>query len=180
MSIISKCILKVLFFLPQGQPKHISGSVVGKHVTKSTIPFGLDDAITETSTTRYENNESEDTITKDNTGNKEEPNVDVHPDDRPRKPEVENEDETKKLENVPNAHNGLDIDLDNTENLIEEDIPKEEDVFDYVNYEYIEPDNSLIDNLIPNDRGASFANIVQATVVETSARSVRDPSIGSK
>ena len=38
----------------------------------------------------------------------------------------------------------------------------------------------MSDNLIPNDREASFANIVQATVVETSARSVRDPSIGSK
>ena len=48
---------------------------------------------------------------------------------------------------------------------------------DYVN-EII--DNDIIDNNDIIDGGASYANIVQATVVETSARSVRDPSIGSE
>ena len=53
-------------------------------------------------------------------------------------------------------------------------IPNQNEVIDYT-YDF-----DVSDNLIPNDREASFANIVQATVVETSARSVRDPSIGSK
>ena len=46
--------------------------------------------------------------------------------------------------------------------------------------DYVDLINGINDNLIPHDREASFANIVQATVVETSARSVGDPSIGSK
>ena len=53
-------------------------------------------------------------------------------------------------------------------------IANQNEVIDYT-YDF-----DVSDNLIPNDREASFANIVQATVVETSARSVRDPSIGSK
>ena len=88
-------------------------------------------------------------------------------------PEVEDKDKNLNLNNLPSKQNELDTDLDDTEN-----IPKE-NAFDYINYEYV-PDNGLIDNLVPNDIGASFANIVQATVVETSARSVRDRSIGSK
>ena len=97
----------------------------------------------------------------------------VHPADKIRNPTVQDKGNKPILENFPSKQNELDTDLDDTEN-----IPKE-NAFDYINYEYV-PDNGLIDNLVPNDIGASFANIVQATVVETSARSVRDRSIGSK
>ena len=99
------------------------------------------------------------------------------PEQRTKKPVVENEGDRKLLVHVPNIHIELNDNQDSRD-----DIPKDI-AFDYdnyvQNYEYIEPDN-FDPKLIPNDRGASFANIVQATVVETSARSVRDPSIGSK
>ena len=97
---------------------------------------------------------------------------------------MENEGDRKLLVHVPNIH----IELDRNLNEIKDKQDSREEIqseiaFDYdnyvQNYEYIEPDN-FDPKLIPNDRGASFANIVQATVVETSARSVRDPSIGSK
>ena len=83
---------------------------------------------------------------------------------------------------VPNIH--IELGRDNIEDSQDgKDDATNDIAFDYAdyvqNYEYIEPDN-FDPKLIPNDRGASFANIVQATVVETSARSVRDPSIGSK
>ena len=78
-------------------------------------------------------------------------------------------------EGIPADRNQVDTDVTNRESSERPELPD----FD-IQYEYIDSDNELNDNLIPNDRGASFANIVQATVVETSARSVRDPSIGSK
>ena len=97
----------------------------------------------------------------------------VRPTDEIKNPTVEDKDNKQILDNFPSKQNELDTVLDDTEN-----IPKE-NAIDYINYEYV-PDNGLIDNnIIPNDIGASFANIVQATVVETSARSVRDRGIGS-
>ena len=101
-----------------------------------------------------------------------------------KKPLAENEGDRKLLVHVPNIHIELDGNLNDINDIQDgrDDVPKDI-AFDYdnyvQNYEYIEPDN-FDPKLIPNDRGASFANIVQATVVETSARSVRDPSIGSK
>ena len=69
------------------------------------------------------------------------------------------------------ANRPKNLDISNQFNDV---IPNQNEVIDYT-YDF-----DVSDNLIPNDREASFANIVQATVVETSARSVRDPSIGSK
>lgn len=95
---------------------------------------------------------------------------------------LDNEGDRKLIVHVPNIH--IELDGDNRKDTEDgKKVPTNEISFDYddyvQNYEYIEPDN-FDPKLIPNDRGASFANIVQATVVETSARSVRDPSIGSK
>ena len=95
---------------------------------------------------------------------------------------LDSEGDRKLVVHVPNIH--IELDGDNINNIEDnKEVATNGIAFDYdeyvQNYEYIEPDN-FDPKLIPNDRGASFANIVQATVVETSARSVRDPSIGSK
>lgn len=103
--------------------------------------------------------------------------------DNTRRTPTTNQIETKVSVEISTVRNELDRTVASIGGRKKPVLPGD-DNFDFEDYdiqfEYSEPDNGLNDNLIPNDRGASFANIVQATVVETSARSVRDPSIGSK
>ena len=147
----------------------------------NTISFGIEDAITPSPTVNSINDQSNELA---QTGNKVEsiviPNLITFPKESTEKPLAENDGDRKLLVHVPNIHIELDRDTDNQGGRGDETNEIAFDYDNYVqNYEYIEPDN-FDPKLIPNDRGASFANIVQATVVETSARSVRDPSIGSK
>ena len=156
-----------------------------KSTDRNTIAFGIEDAITQSPAVKSITDQSKELTPK---GSKEENNfltslIDI-PEEQTQKPQVENEGDRKLLVHVPNIHIELDTNLNDIEdNQGNRDDVTNDIVFDYdnyvQNYEYIEPDN-FDPKLIPNDRGASFANIVQATVVETSARSVRDPSIGSK
>ena len=135
----------------------------------------MEDAILGSSTEIYSENALKDQTTQINTNDNGLPSFSLAPTDKAKKPILNIEIGIETLDKAP-EQNEINTDLDSTGSFREK-LPLDERVYDY---EYIEPDSGLNDNLIPNDRGASFANIVQATVVETSARSVRDLSIGSK